>query len=280
MMGKLKILISPIGSMKDLSYSVLRELEQLDYIYAEDTRVTRKIITSFNIKTKNKLRVLNDVNEGTNSLQIIELLKKGNNIGIISDAGHPVICDPGYKLIKLCYQENIEVAVVGATSAILAAIILSNLEPASFMFGGYLKLHIKNQAINQLKKALKMTTVFFITKHDLDKLDKILSEFFSENNFVVIKEISKINQNIYYGAGKEIIKSIPQEERRGEFVLLVKKQINKQQKLGLSKTARKIIDLLNNDLYKPKQKAKKIAEITKDSVNLIYQYLIKPSNFK
>ena len=280
MMGKLKILVSPIGSLKDLSYSVLHELKQLDYIYAEDTRVTRKIITSFNVKTKNKLRVLNDVNEATNSLQIIELLKKGNNIGIISDAGHPVICDPGYKLIKLCYQENIKIAIFGATSAILAAIILSNLEPAPFMFGGYLKLHIKSQAISQLKKTLDITTVFFITKHDLDKLDGILNEFFPEKDFVVIKEISKINQNIYYGTGKEIIKNIPQNERKGEFVLLVKKQTKKQQKPELSITTQRIIDLLTNDLYKPKQKAKKIAEITKDPVNLIYQYLINHSNFK
>ena len=140
MNGKLKILISPIGNMKDLSYSVPHELKQLDYIYAEDTRVTRKIITSFNVKTKNKLRILNDVNEATSSLQIIKLLKKGNNVGIISDAGHPVICDPGYKLIKLCYQENIKIEVIGATSAILAAIILSNLEPRIIYVWGLFKI--------------------------------------------------------------------------------------------------------------------------------------------
>lgn len=274
-MNKLYLLVTPIGNINDLSFSTLKKLQELDYIYCEDTRVTLKIIRKFKIKTKNKLLILNDTNEIYKTNEIIKKIQNGNTIGLICDAGYPVINDPGYKVIEACYKKNISVEIIGGTSAILSALILSNLKVTPFIFEGFLTFNKQSKTIKKLKQAfnIEKTSIFFLAKHDLKKFDAMVMENFLNYEYVIIKEISKINQKIYWVVNKSLFSIIPKEELKGEFVLVIGP--NKNISVKRQETTLDIIRLILNKQLKPKEKAKKIAYISNLKTSDIYNLLIK-----
>ena len=221
--GKLFIVSTPIGNLEDITYRAVETLKNVDLILAEDTRHSAKLISHFQISKK--LIAFHDHNEKSQYMKIIEKLKDGLNIALISDAGTPLINDPGFNLVRSAKQENINVVPIPGPSSPIAALSASGLPADSFTFLGFVPTKDSDR-INFLEK-LKYsseTSIFFESPSRILKTTKLIKEIFgSKRNVCLAKEISKIHETIITGDIDEIIYYLEEssDHQKGEFVVLV-----------------------------------------------------------
>ena len=221
--GKLFIVSTPIGNLEDITYRAVDTLKNVDLILAEDTRHSAKLISHFQISKK--LIAFHDHNEKSQYMKIIEKLKDGLNIALISDAGTPLINDPGFNLVRSAKQENINVVPIPGPSSPIAALSASGLPADSFTFLGFVPTKDSDR-INFLEK-LKYsseTSIFFESPSRILKTTKLIKEIFgSKRNVCLAKEISKIHETIITGDIDEIIYYLEEssDHQKGEFVVLV-----------------------------------------------------------
>jgi len=221
--GKLFIVSTPIGNLEDITYRAVDTLKNVDLILAEDTRHSAKLISHFQISKK--LIAFHDHNEKSQYMKIIEKLKDGLNIALISDAGTPLINDPGFNLVRSAKQENINVVPIPGPSSPIAALSASGLPADSFTFLGFVPTKDSDR-INFLEK-LKYsseTSIFFESPSRILKTTKLIKEIFgSKRNVCLAKEISKIHETIITGDIDEIIHYLEEssDHQKGEFVVLV-----------------------------------------------------------
>ena len=221
--GTLYIVSTPIGNLEDITYRAVDTLKNVDLILAEDTRHSAKLISHFQISKK--LIAFHDHNEKSQYMKIIEKLKDGLNIALISDAGTPLINDPGFNLVRSAKQENINVVPVPGASSPIAALSASGLPADSFTFLGFVPTKDSDR-INFLEK-LKYssgTSIFFESPSRILKTTKLIKEIFgSKRNVCLAKEISKIHESIITGDIDEIIHYLEEspDHQKGEFVVLV-----------------------------------------------------------
>jgi len=221
--GKLFIVSTPIGNLDDITYRAVDTLKNVDLILAEDTRHSAKLISHFQISKK--LIAFHDHNEKSQYMKIIEKLKDGLNIALISDAGTPLINDPGFNLVRSAKQENINVVPIPGASSPIAALSASGLPADSFTFLGFVPTKDSDR-INFLEK-LKYssgTSIFFESPSRILKTTKLIKEIFdSKRNVCLAKEISKIHETIITGDIDEIIHYLEEssDHQKGEFVVLV-----------------------------------------------------------
>ena len=215
-MSKLYLVGTPIGNMKDITYRAVDTLKKVDVIACEDTRVTRKLLSHYEITDK-KLISYNDRNEGPSSKGIIQMLLTGQVVAVVSDAGMPVINDPGFEVIREAYKNDIPVEVIPGPSATLTTLVLSNFD-THFKFHGFLKPKpIQRQ--NQLKKLNPGTHIAFISPHKLLKtLDDISLVFGEKIEIFLGRELTKKFETHYRGTISEIIKQV-EDNVRGEFTI-------------------------------------------------------------
>jgi len=221
--GKLFIVSTPIGNLEDITYRAVNTLKNVDLILAEDTRHSSKLISHFQISKK--LIAFHDHNEKSQYMKIIEKLKDGLNIALISDAGTPLINDPGFNLVRSAKQENINVVPIPGASSPIAALSASGLPADSFTFLGFVPTKDSDK-INFLEK-LKYssgTSIFFESPSRILKTTKLIKEIYgSKRNVSLAKEISKIHETIITGDIDEIIHYLEEspDHQKGEFVVLV-----------------------------------------------------------
>jgi len=221
--GKLFIVSTPIGNLEDITYRAVNTLKNVDLILAEDTRHSSKLISHFQISKK--LIAFHDHNEKSQYMKIIEKLKDGLNIALISDAGTPLINDPGFNLVRSAKQENINVVPIPGASSPIAALSASGLPADSFTFLGFVPTKDSDK-INFLEK-LKYssgTSIFFESPSRILKTTKLIKEIYgSKINVCLAKEISKIHETIITGDIDEIIYYLEEspDHQKGEFVVLV-----------------------------------------------------------
>ncbi len=221
--GKLFIVSTPIGNLEDITYRAVDTLKNVDLILAEDTRHSAKLISHFQISKK--LIAFHDHNEKSQYMKIIEKLKDGLNIALISDAGTPLINDPGFNLVRSAKQENINVVPIPGASSPIAALSASGLPADSFTFLGFVPTKDSDR-INFLEK-LKYssgTSIFFESPSRILKTTKLIKEIYgSKRNVCLAKEISKIHETIITGDIDEIIHYLEEssDHQKGEFVVLV-----------------------------------------------------------
>jgi 16S rRNA (cytidine1402-2'-O)-methyltransferase len=221
--GKLFIVSTPIGNLEDITYRAVDTLKNVDLILAEDTRHSAKLISHFQISKK--LIAFHDHNEKSQYMKIIEKLKDGLNIALISDAGTPLINDPGFNLVRSAKQENINVVPVPGASSPIAALSASGLPADSFTFLGFVPTK-DSERIKFLEK-LKYssgTSIFFESPSRILKTTTLIKEIFgSKRNVCLAKEISKIHETIITGDIDEIIHYLEEssDHQKGEFVVLV-----------------------------------------------------------
>ena len=207
---------TPIGNLKDISFRAIEVLKEVDIIACEDTRHSLRLLESYEIKKP--LISYHKFNEQASSEKIIEELKLGKNVAVISDAGTPIISDPGSVLIDKLISENLEFTVIPGACAFVPALILSGLGRGRFLFYGFLPE--KNSEIKkQLKKLedIEFPIIFYCAPHDVKKTIKSLYDAFGERRCVAVREITKLHEervdfllsNGYIG------------EERGEFVIVV-----------------------------------------------------------
>jgi 16S rRNA (cytidine1402-2'-O)-methyltransferase len=221
--GKLFIVSTPIGNLEDITYRAVETLKNIDLILAEDTRHSAKLISHFQISKK--LIAFHDHNEKSQYMKIIEKLKDGLNIALISDAGTPLINDPGFNLVRSAKLENINVVPIPGASSPIAALSASGLPADSFTFLGFVPTKDSDRInfLEKLKYSLG-TSIFFESPSRILKTTKLIKEIFgSKRNVCLAKEISKIHETIITGDIDEIIHYLEEssDHQKGEFVVLV-----------------------------------------------------------
>ena len=220
---------TPIGNLNDISLRAIDVIRSSDYLYAEDTRNIKKLLNFINSKVKSKS--FHEHNEQKVSLEIIQNLKNGNIVSIVSDAGTPVVSDPGYKLIQICLKENIKYTLIPGPSSVLSSLVMSGLSPDRFSFYGFIprKAGDQNRFFETLSNDEKTSIVFESPKRIKKTLNN-LQKFVGKNRKISLcKEMTKIHEDVFRGKISEIIKDIENDQinLKGELVLVIEGANNK-----------------------------------------------------
>jgi len=222
-MGKLFVVATPIGNLKDITIRAIETLNNVDIILCEDTRRAKILLNYYNIKNK-KLLSYFEGNEEKRSKEVINLLKDGKNIALISDAGTPLISDPGYKLVKLCRENNIDVIPIPGPSALISALSVSGLETDKFLFLGFLPKK-KNKRIKELEKYnnFEGSIVIYISVHKIEEILNEIYEIFGNRKVFIAREMTKTFEEYIYGNLLDVKEKI---KKKGEFVLIISKSVH------------------------------------------------------
>ena len=220
MNGKLYVVPTPIGNLKDITLRALEVLENADVIAAEDTRQTLKLLNHFNIKKQ--MISYHKFNENVKSDDIINMLKNCKQIALVSDAGTPGISDPGSVIIKRCIEENIEFEVLTGATAVTTALVYSGLDTTKFLFRGFLPRENKDRKpiIEDLKNRQE-TLIFYESPHRLIKTLEFLRENLGNRRIAICRELTKLHEEILRLTLEEAIDYYTENETRGEYVLVV-----------------------------------------------------------
>lgn len=218
--GTLYLVATPIGNLDDITLRALKTLEEADIIYCEDTRQTIKLLNHFDIK--NQLAAYHKFNEKKETDKIINELKDGKNIALVSDAGLPLISDPGSILVEECKLNDIPVTVVPGANAALSALMLSGMDTRRFTFFGFPeKNKKKNKEFIADLGACKNTAIVYESPHHLLKLLKELEEIDPDRKMSISREITKRYEQTVNGTVKELKDYFTENEPKGEFVLVL-----------------------------------------------------------
>lgn len=221
--GTLYIVATPIGNLADMTYRAVEVLRQVGAIVVEDSRHSAKLLQHYNIKTS--VDVVHDHNERENSVKLIEKLRRGIDLALISDAGTPLISDPGHWLVKRAIDQGIRVVPVPGASAAIAALSISGLPNDRFCFEGFLPA--KQQArLNRLEDLLheSRTLIFYEAPHRiLETLEDMDTVFGSDRPAVIARELTKTFETVLRGSLQELLNIVSQDEnqQKGELVVLV-----------------------------------------------------------
>lgn len=216
----LYLVATPIGNLEDMTFRAVNVLKEVNFIAAEDTRHTRKLLTHFDIHTP--LIRYDENNKDIAGAQIIERLKNGESAACVSDAGMPAISDPGADLVRLAIEANIKVVPIPGANAALSALICSGLDTTAFTFIGFLpKTAKKCRELLEKLKSHEETLIFYEAPHHLKSTLKNLLENFGNRDTVLARELTKIHEEFIRGSLEELIKKFDEIEPRGEFVIVV-----------------------------------------------------------
>ncbi len=219
-MSKLIIIPTPIGNLEDITLRAIRLLKECDFVLAEDTRQSGKLMKHLDIGTP--LISFHQHNEHKVLDSIIERIKSSNMVGLISDAGTPAISDPGFLLVRECISQNIAVECLPGATAFVPALVNSGFPCDKFCFEGFLP-HKKgrNKRLNELKEEQR-TIVFYESPYRIKKLMEELVEIFgAERKVSISRELTKIYEEILRGTAQEMLQHFTEKEPKGEFVVVV-----------------------------------------------------------
>lgn len=218
--GKLYLVATPIGNLQDASTRMLETLEKVDYIAAEDTRNTGRLLDYFDISTK--LISFHDHNSKARIPEIIALLKEGHDLAQVSDAGLPCISDPGHDLVKAAIAENIIVVSVPGPSAGISALIASGLAPQPHIFFGFLPRKKGQQKdFFESKKTYPETQIFYESPHRVKSTLENMLDVYGDRQVVLVRELTKIYEEYQRGLISELLEVIGDEPLKGECLLIV-----------------------------------------------------------
>lgn len=219
--GKLYVVGTPIGNLSDLSPRGIETLESVDYIAAEDTRVTLRLLTHFGIKKP--LLSYYKPHEAEKSARILELLHDGNSVALVSDAGMPCISDPGVYLVQRCYEQGIPVESVPCCNAAIAAVAISGIDTARFAFEGFLPVNRKERQ-ERLADIAKLphTLIYYEAPHKLRQtLADLAKSLGGGRNAALCRELTKLHEEVIRGTLDELNSLYEQTEPRGEYVIVI-----------------------------------------------------------
>lgn len=220
-MGTLYIIGTPIGNMEDITLRQLRMLEEVDFICAEDTRVTLKLLNRYEIKKE--LVSFHEHSSKADAQRIIDRLLSGENGGIVTDAGMPCISDPGEVLVRLCYDNNIDVRIVPGATAVASAVALSGLHIKRFTFEGFLPVQKKERTERlEILRNETAVMVFYEAPHKLKNTLADLADCFgSDRKIALCRELTKIHEQVLRMTLGESVEYYSENEPKGEFVLVI-----------------------------------------------------------
>ena len=219
-MSKLYLVPTPIGNLKDITFRAIEVLKDVDLILAEDTRTSGKLLKHFEITTQMRSHHMHNEHKTVNHL--IEQLKSGITIAVISDAGTPAISDPGFLLVRACVEHNIEVDCLPGATAFVPALVNSGLPNDKFVFEGFLPVKKGRQTRLLLIAEETRTIIFYESPHKLVKTLGHFCEYFGEDRLVsVSREITKLYEETIRGTAKEVFEHYTSKPPKGEIVIVV-----------------------------------------------------------
>jgi 16S rRNA (cytidine1402-2'-O)-methyltransferase len=218
--GKLYICPTPIGNLEDITLRVLRVLQEVDLIVAEDTRTARKLLSHFSI-AKPTLS-FHKYNEAKRLGELLARLDKGERLALISEAGMPGIADPGHRLIKACLEKGFDYEVLPGPSALVTALVASGLPTESFIFQSFLPRRVsRRRAILRKLATMNQTIIIYEAPHRLVQLLTEIAVLMPEREAVLVRELTKKFEEFRRGTVKTLLESLQGKELKGEVILLI-----------------------------------------------------------
>jgi len=277
LLGTISVIATPIGNAEDITIRALKTLQEVDVIACEDTRMTSKLCNIHKINCKGKLVSYHEHNSQKMIPILINKIKNGINIGVVTDAGTPLISDPGYKLIKTALDENIVVKSVPGPSALTAAISISGISSDQFIFLGFLprKPSLRKNKLNSITH-IEVSIIIFETAPRLNKLLKDLYLLLGNRKVSVLREITKMYEENIRGNLIDVIENYQNKKLKGELVLLIEKAENNKPKY----TDDQIRDMLKEKLpdLGISKASKEIAKKTFIKSDYIYKLALSINN--
>ena len=220
MLGTLYVVATPIGNLADITQRAIQILKDVELIACEDTRHTRKLLQHFGINTKTTS--YHEHNENQRGDELLDLLKQGSDIAVVSDAGTPAISDPGFRLVRSAIENEITVVPVPGPSALITALVAAGLPTDEFFFAGFLpaRASARQTRLRQLA-SVPGTLIFYEAPHRLSATLKDAYETLGERETVVARELTKLHEEVRRGRLSDLIEHYSQVEPRGEIVLLI-----------------------------------------------------------
>ncbi len=232
--GILYVVATPIGNLEDITLRALRILKEVDFILCEDKRVTVKLLNKYEIKTK--LIPFHKYNEKTEAENILSNLKAGKSIALVSDAGSPLISDPGAELISIVYENKFKVITIPGASALISALSVCPIKFNEFTFLGFLpdKASKRNEVISSLAENSSIV-VLYVAPHDFKKYIKEIDVQYSDINIFYARELTKIYEETWYGKIKDLLDLLEKKELKGEIVLVLDFREIKSKRVEINK---------------------------------------------
>ena len=268
----LYLIPTPIGNLEDISIRCLNTLKEVDVIFSEDTRVTSLLLSHF--KISKKLVSSHSYNEDVTSNKLIDYLKEGKNVGLVSDRGTPVISDPGYKLAKTAIDNNFNVVALPGTTAFVPALIASGLNPQPFLFFGFLsnKSSKRKKELEDLKN-YPYTLIFYEAPHRLLETLDDMYDVLGNRKICISREISKKFEEIYRDTLGNIREQV--KDAKGEFVIVI--DGNYEEKTYDNLSIIEHVNLYIKEGYDVKEASKLVAKERKMTKSDVYNEYHKKS---
>lgn len=269
--GILYICGTPIGNLEDITIRVLNILKEVKLIAAEDTRHTKKLLIHYQVNTK--VTSYHEYNKFKKAPYLVEILKNGQDIALVSDAGMPGISDPGYVLINLALNNNIKIIPIPGVSALITALVVSGLPTDKFVFEGFLPRKIKER--KRYFKSIKneeRTIIFYETPHRLKRALKDMLEILGDRKIVIARELTKKYEEIIRGKLNLVLSEMNTKEIKGEITLVVQG--------GIKEKGNDAIDFLKDECIMEKylKKLKNQGYSNKDIIKITQEKLNIPKN--
>jgi 16S rRNA (cytidine1402-2'-O)-methyltransferase len=267
----LTLVPTPIGNLEDISFRAINKIVEADIVFCEDTRVTRRLIhllkERYNIKPKDKHFISLHSHNETQVIQKLDISIFEKEVIYLSDAGMPSISDPGSRLVAFCQENDIEYDILPGANALLCAYAMSGFEEKEFSFYGFLA-NKGQKRLNELNRILRseFNMVLYEAPHRIESLMRDISTIDETRELFLVKEISKLNQKYFKGTALELANRLPNENTKGEWVLVVRAKSGVYSEITTE-------DILTLDIPK-KIKAKLLSKITGKETKLCYDSLI------
>ena len=270
-LGKLYLVGTPIGNLEDMTFRAIKTLKKVDFIAAEDTRHTGKLLQYFEITTPQLS--YHDHNHQSRLPSLLHHLHQGKSLALVSDAGMPGISDPGYELVQACLEQGIEVIPIPGVTAVITALVASGLPTDRFSFEGFLPTKPKERSdrLENLTQDLR-TLIFYEAPHRLRETLTDLAQYFGGERFIVTgRELTKLHEEFWRGTLTEAIAHYQQVTPKGEFTVIVQGKISAQEQ-NLSETVLKaeLTQLLASGMSRS-QASRHLAQMTQLPRRQLYQ---------
>ena len=274
--GAIYIVATPIGNLADISKRALETLSNVDIIFAEDTRNSRKLLSHYGIQ--NKLSSLHEHNEAEKTQQIIGLLQDNLSIALISDAGTPLISDPGYRMVKELSTQGFQIIPIPGASAIITALSIAGLPTERFSFEGFLpsKPSARKACLEQNKQEPR-TQVYYESSHRIQaSIEDFYTVFGAEREIVLARELTKLYEDIFRGTLAELCEWIGANpmRKKGEFVLMLHGFVTQKKADEYCFSSETLLSTLLGELS-VKQAASLTAKLTGESKNHLYKQALQ-----
>ncbi len=270
--GVFHVIATPIGNLSDITARARETMAEVDILYAEDTRHTAHLCTHLGISPK--LRSLHDHNEEGRITEVIDLLQAGLAVGLVSDAGTPLISDPGYRIVAACHRAGLPVSPVPGVSAVTSVLSVCGLPTDRFLFSGFLpaKASARLKSLDELK-AVTATLVFFESKHRIVDALTDMHRVLGDRQICVAREVTKAFESVMHGSLSDVLELVTgnSDSQKGEFVVVVAGASEAVASLDAN-TQNLLLDVAA--AMAPKQAAKIVARHSGVPTKTLYDWLL------